>query len=279
MSEKSLDISVVTPVFNRRKAVTASIQSSLQFLHQCGLEGEIVVVDDASTDGTPEHVEDVFRSQIILGRLSVIRRCHNGGATAAKQTGAESAQGDWLLFMDSDDVFIENCGQAVVATLKEAPSDYPVVFFRCMEIGTGQLIGQWQSETIDLPIRQLIRHGTPGECLPAVRRTALIAEPYDSDLRGFEFLAYARMARHFGPARVSPIIARGYCTDGAGDRLSIRKAIRKRGCLLALGYMRVVKLFWRELGPRVVMTMARIGYHGMNCILVSITKWLYRRDI
>lgn len=276
MTNNPYYFTIITPVFNRREQVVTSIKSSLRFLLECGVEGEVIVVDDASSDGSAEHVEAIFHDNITRGNLQILRIAGNAGVTAARQMGIGAAQGDWILMMDSDDMFVEGCGRAVANILKTIPGRCPIVFFRCSNIESGQIVGEAQTQTIDLSISQLLRSGTPGECLPAIRREALMAEPYDEDLRGFELLTYARIARHFGPVRVVPTVVRGYCSDDGGDRLSTRRAIRRRGCLLALGYVRMLRLFWRELGLSAIPVLARIGYHCTNCLIISYSKWFPR---
>lgn len=276
MSEGSIQISVVTPVFNRRDCVAESVTSSLRFLQETGLRGEIVIVDDASTDGSAEHLESLFCDAIRQGLIRLHRFERNGGVTAAKQAGAETSRGEWLVFMDSDDAFTERAGMDVATALQGAPSDCPVVFFRCIDDRTRELIGNECRQILDLSAVRLLREGTPGECLPVARRAMLLAEPYDADLRGFEFLAYARMARRFGPVRVMPVVARSYCSAEDSDRLSTRKAIRRRGCLLARGYGRKVRFFWRELGFGIAPELIRAVYHGANCTFIRLQSLAFR---
>ena len=106
-------ISIITPVFNREKSVIDSVKSSLNFLDKCDRVGEIIIVDDASTDNSCSVINDTFDQQITskLIRLIVLKK--NLGPTGAKQIGAENAVGNWLIFMDSDDLFVtDRCSSA-----------------------------------------------------------------------------------------------------------------------------------------------------------------------
>lgn len=87
--------SVVIACYNNEQFIRDAVESALWQQHP-GME--IIVVDDASTDGSAEILHS-FRDSIILERLSV-----NGGAAAARNHGASVAKGKYLVFLDGDDV-------------------------------------------------------------------------------------------------------------------------------------------------------------------------------
>jgi GT2 family glycosyltransferase len=87
--------SVVIATHNRAQVVPRAIRSVLD---QRGVDLELVVVDDDSDDDT----QTVLR-QLGDSRLRVIRQ-HAGGPSAARNTGAKAASGDWITFLDDDDV-------------------------------------------------------------------------------------------------------------------------------------------------------------------------------
>lgn len=89
----TVEISVVLPTFNRAQALRANF-SSLAALEGVG---EILVVDDGSTDATL----DVLR-EFSDDRLRVVAQPRNLGAPAARNRGAALAQGFWVLFGEDD---------------------------------------------------------------------------------------------------------------------------------------------------------------------------------
>ena len=103
MSQESKDnklISIIIPVYNAETYIEKCIQSIRK---QSYTELEIVIVNDGSTDKSREICED-FRKQDT--RIRIINK-ENEGAAAAKNTGLDEANGDFLMFVDSDD-YIEN---------------------------------------------------------------------------------------------------------------------------------------------------------------------------
>jgi glycosyltransferase involved in cell wall biosynthesis len=88
-------VSVIIPTHNRCEPVREAIASALA---QRTVDAEVIVVDDGSADGTAAMLE-TFGSRI--------RRLHQpaGGVSAARNSGARLAAGEWLAFLDSDDLW------------------------------------------------------------------------------------------------------------------------------------------------------------------------------
>lgn len=90
-------VSVVIPMHNRRGLIEETLRSALA---QQWPSMEIIVVDDGSTDGSAEHVERVFGDRVRLLRLE-----RNVGRSAARNAGIAAARGDFIAFLDSDDLW------------------------------------------------------------------------------------------------------------------------------------------------------------------------------
>src|SRR5688572_29003777 len=107
-------VSVVIPTKNRLDVLLRAINS---VLNQEGVETEIIIVDDGSTDGTSIGLEK-FYSQIKLIRNKISR----GGAVARNQ-GALSATSEYVAFLDSDDEWLPNHLVRKVSILKNTGAD------------------------------------------------------------------------------------------------------------------------------------------------------------
>lgn len=223
-------LSFVIPTYNRRDLLAAAVDSALVWLDRIGGDGgEIVLVDDGSTDGTQQMVATRYAGELASGRLVFHQRARNGGAAAAKNSGAALARGDWIVFLDSDDEVIPDAVGEVVATL--AATDAPIVFFRCIDLASGELIGAPLAEARIVPLESHAGTWRYGECLPAVRPEASRRHPYIEDMPGYEAISYFRMVRELGPILLTPIVARRYRTEGA-DRVTnasrLKRSVRNR---------------------------------------------------
>lgn len=89
-------VSVIIPTFNRAKLCARAIRSALA---QTYSPLEVIVVDDGSTDGTAEAIAGEFGDSIVLVRQP------NGGVSAARNAGLARARGQYLAFLDSDDLW------------------------------------------------------------------------------------------------------------------------------------------------------------------------------
>jgi glycosyltransferase involved in cell wall biosynthesis len=104
-------ISVVIPTYNYGRLVPEAVAS---VLGQTYPPAEVIVVDDGSTDDTPERLAP------FLDRIRYIRQV-NQGPSAARNTGIRAARGDWLAFLDSDDLWHPRKLEIQVRYLTEHP--------------------------------------------------------------------------------------------------------------------------------------------------------------
>ena len=90
-------ISVIIPSYNRGKTIERSVRS---VLGQTYSNLQVIVVDDGSTDSTPEIIKSIQDSRIVY-----YKQPQRLGACAARNKGVELAQGAFVAFQDSDDAW------------------------------------------------------------------------------------------------------------------------------------------------------------------------------
>ncbi|MGE5294770.1 MAG: glycosyltransferase family 2 protein [Solirubrobacterales bacterium] len=108
-------MSVIIPTFNRAKVVTRAIDSVLEQTYR---RREVIVVDDGSTDNTAE----VLRS---YGDRIVCIHQKNAGPSAARNRGIRESKGEFIAFLDSDDLWLATKLERQSALLVDAGPETP----------------------------------------------------------------------------------------------------------------------------------------------------------
>lgn len=128
-------VSVVMPCYNTESYVEDAVRSVLGQTHA---DLELLVVDDASRDSTAELVSGLAQED---DRITVLRRDVNGGAARARNVALERATGDYVAFLDSDDLWLPRKleRQLAFAEVVGAPltySSYYKIGEQCSASGT-----------------------------------------------------------------------------------------------------------------------------------------------
>jgi dolichyl-phosphate beta-glucosyltransferase len=91
-------VSVVVPAYNEERRLGASLERIAGWLEGRGIDGEIVVVDDGSADGTARVASEQLKGR----RGRILRQPENRGKGAAVRRGVLEAHGRWVLLSDAD---------------------------------------------------------------------------------------------------------------------------------------------------------------------------------
>jgi dolichol-phosphate mannosyltransferase len=98
VEEPALDISVIVPTYNEAESLPELARRLFVALQAAGLEGELVVVDDSSPDGTSDVAEGLAQQYLV----QVLHRPPKSGLASAVWEGMAAARGDILVVMDAD---------------------------------------------------------------------------------------------------------------------------------------------------------------------------------
>ena len=88
-------VSIVLPTYNRKQILGQSITSVLAQTYK---DFELIIIDDCSTDGTEEYIQQHFQDD----RITYFRNEKNLGAAGSRNQGILRAKGDYVAFIDSD---------------------------------------------------------------------------------------------------------------------------------------------------------------------------------
>jgi len=221
-----VSVSIIIPTYNHARFLQAAIESALR---QTRPALEVIVVDDGSTDETPEILTQ-FDDRIC------VRRQENRGPAAARNAGISAARGDFLLFLDSDDVLLPACVELLLARFEAEPSlglVYSDVEFFDLEgtlvrVGNDGLEGRVARELLLLERPVL---STTGSGIMVPRRVAEEVGGFDDRLRASEDWDFCyRIAARYPIGRVAQTLLH-YTERRDGLHFDIPKM--ERGMLLA----------------------------------------------
>ncbi len=142
-------ISAVVPTYDRKELLEECLQA---LLRQTRPLDEIIVVDNASSDGTEEMIKERFRSQITYLRLS-----ENTGSAGGFCEGMKLAHDhghDWIWCMDNDAVPLEDTLEKLLEA--EYRSEHPVVAKVCSRLDPQSASRYRGGDLLDLKLRQAV---------------------------------------------------------------------------------------------------------------------------
>lgn len=121
-------ISVVIPLYNKEKSIATTIESVLA---QSYTDYEVIVVDDGSTDNSANIVREMGNEKIRL-------ICQpNSGVSAARNAGIRAAKGEYVAFLDGDDIWDKDFLKTMVGLIEKYPGK-SIYGLGCEQIKRGE---------------------------------------------------------------------------------------------------------------------------------------------
>lgn len=121
-------ISVIVPVYNCEENLKRCIQS---ILHQSEKDLEVILVDDGSTDASPEICDKYAKEN---EKIQVIHQ-ENSGVSKARNTGIKAAKGEYIQFVDSDDYLEPEMCKTMREIIQREQSDFVIAGFHHWYLG------------------------------------------------------------------------------------------------------------------------------------------------
>jgi glycosyltransferase involved in cell wall biosynthesis len=111
-----MDVAVVIPVFNKERHVERAIRSALS---QTLSPAKVLIVDDASTDGSRERIAAISDPRIMV----LHRQTPGPGGYAARNAAITAVTTEWIAFLDADDSWLPDHLQSVAGAISRAGDD------------------------------------------------------------------------------------------------------------------------------------------------------------
>jgi glycosyltransferase involved in cell wall biosynthesis len=153
---RPMTFSVVIPTFKRRELV---LQALASVARQTFPAYEVIVVVDGSDDGTADAVRAAYPATMVIEQ-------QNGGLAVARNTGLSRATGEWVCFLDDDDLWHPEKLRSAVEHFTEHPECealiHPAWFFTSTDSGPKERIGlrrDFVASTLEECIRQADERG------------------------------------------------------------------------------------------------------------------------
>lgn len=262
----SRDVSVVIPTRNRSALLTMTLRSVLR---QRNVDLEVIVVDEASSDDTAGAI-----AALADDRIRMIRNDIALGVATARNRGAAEARGDWLAFLDDDDLWAPDKLVRQLNAAREAGRDW--VYTGSVNM-VGEMVHGWPPLPPNKVVEDLPRYdAVPGGGSNVIVRhsTWLRAGPFDARLRNTEdWEMWIRLAKLGPPAWVcSPLVARRL--HSSNSSLDITEIIRGTRLIEALHHTRAD---WGRLHHWMAQSSLRAGQR--RTALVAYAKAAARGEL
>lgn len=111
-------ISVIMPAYNCEKYIENSVNSVLT---QSYTNFELIIIDDASTDNTVNIVKNIMEKDT---RVKLVKNVRNIGVALTRDRGIEHAEGEWIAFLDSDDIWRQEKLEEQMKVYEETNSNF-----------------------------------------------------------------------------------------------------------------------------------------------------------
>lgn len=256
-------VSAIIPAYKAAAFVSKAVDSILAQDHA---PIEVIVVDDCS----PDDIAGALAAYTSTGRVRLIRQERNQGVAAARNAGIRAARGEYIAFLDADDLWLPQHVSGALAFLQRHPElDVVMQDFDIRDMSTNESHGSWfdmRHEPMSVLACTEVEpgcHRIDGDFIAALmvgcfvhvqatvsRRHVFERVSFDERLRSSEDLDWAVRSAHVGGARWawmarSSGIYYRHANSLTTHNIANNEAIEKVGLMLFIEY-----LGWPGLGNK-----------------------------
>lgn len=250
-------ITVILTTYNRSRLLPRAVDS---LLHGSYANFELLIMDDASSDGTQE-----IASKMLDPRIRYIRLPENGGVLRARNRGFDLARGDYITLLDDDDELVPDALAMVAEEFARSAEDgIDVLWFDCRDGESGQASGTMPIPEGAIRFEDFVCGKIQGDFWLAFRRSALHGHRFNESLKAHESLLWLRIHRTHR-ARYVPRLACDKYREHGGERLcdfDVRVRQLRHTTLALSQFMEEFGETVRRICPKVFG--ARLAYLGLH---------------
>ena len=206
-----MKFSIITPTYNRAHTIERAIKS---MQNQTYNNWEMIIVDDGSTDNTEEILKPYLKND---KRIKYIKAKQNGGVGKARNLGFEniSSDSEWIGFLDSDDIFVENALELMVKKIKEFPNIKHFSFSTRYENGKSGCKIKQDNFIGDYWTVLGKDNAVEGEFNTLLHKSLIDSGfRFEDSVNGYEWIAWLRLAKRGVKILYTTTTTRIYITDG-----------------------------------------------------------------
>ncbi len=239
-----LSFSIVITTYNRLALLKRAVQSALDQTVVC----EVVVVDNASTDGTQAYVES------LAGQVIYVRNPTNANHAGAVNVGVDAASGDWIKLVDDDDYLAADCVEEMMRAIALNPQSVicscqaaqvnadEIELSRTPITGPGKVFSIAQSDIHYGMLLEVVPFGTPIQV--AVRRDAFLRSGgWDLSMTSCDDIdSWIRVAEHGDALFINKCLAyRTVWPGGYDQKIALAQRLKTNMLIKERIYARVNK--------------------------------------
>lgn len=237
MSER---ISIVMPVFNAAAWLKQTVASVQEQTHE---DWELIAVDDCSSDGSFSMLQEMAEKD---GRIRPVRLAENIGAARTRNEGIRLAQGRYLAFLDSDDLWKKTKLEKELAFLKERQAAFA---FTAYEFGDENGIGN--GKIVRVPRTLSYR--------AALSRTVIFTTTVMFDLERIDRnLILMPDVKSEDTATWWQILRAGYTAHGLNENLAVYRRPKNS---LSSNKLEAIRRIWNLYRNREKLSVAASAYY------------------
>jgi glycosyltransferase involved in cell wall biosynthesis len=254
--------SIICATFNRKEKLKRTVRSVLSEEFE---NFELIVVDDASSDGTKEYLECLSHPRLRFFRLK-----SNRGVGFARNYGIRRASYNWIIILDSDN----SLATGALGTIKSKINAFPRASFHNFMVRSfeGEMMCELIEELKVFSFEEHLISPPKGEFHSVIRKHLYLREPFLESVMGGEHITQNKILRIVDHIYYHNVVTELYDNTG-DDRLSLRsKNFDRIASVYGFELCHFWKLYIRSNPRRLITLILKISIYRSIAPALSIFR-------